>query len=124
MLSTSGSRRGARGPGLLTHRFGGPAVQFRGPSVQFESKIMNFRALVFIFSKKFPALLHLASILYFFHILLVSICSVFYLMCILLHYIDSSHKFFLSVKTEVKYFCIHYYTKMFEELINIFVKLL
>ena len=68
--NTSGSR--GQGPSPPTPRFGGQTVQFGGPSVQFKSKIMNFRALIFSFVS---ALLHLARILYFFRILLVSLCS-------------------------------------------------
>ena len=61
------------------------------PSVQFKCKKMNFRALIFYFFKKIPASLCLSWILYFFHILLVSLCSLSHLMCMLLHYIESSH---------------------------------
>ena len=100
---------GPGGPGPpLTPRFGGPSYTVWRPHCKFKSKIINFGALFFIFSKNFPASLRSASTLYIFHILLVSLCSLFhllkcillyyimcillyYIMCILLHYNDSSH---------------------------------
>ena len=76
-------------PGTLTSRFGGPTVQFGGPSVQFKSKIL---ALIFYFSKKFqPCLAQYEYYMYVFYILLVLLCSLIHTVCILLHYINSSH---------------------------------
>ena len=43
------------GPGDM----GPPIPRFGGPSVQFKSKTMNFRALIYIFFKKFSASLRL-----------------------------------------------------------------
>ena len=78
----------------------GPSYTVWRPHCKFKSKIINFGAFIFYFSKNFPASLRSPWILYFFHILLVSFCSLFhllmcillyYIMCILLHYIDSCH---------------------------------
>ena len=93
---------GPRGLGPPTPRFGGPTYTVWRPHCQFKSKIMNFEALIFYFFKKFSSLASLSMNIIFFHILLVSLCSLFhlvfimcillyYIMCILLHYIDSSH---------------------------------
>ena len=88
IVTTSRSRGapGTRAP--PTPRFGGPSYTIWRPSVQFT---MNFRALFYIFSKKFLASLRSASLSHF--IFFYSHHFIFHLpMCILLHHITQGHK--------------------------------
>ena len=90
-----------------------PTLRFGGPSVQFKSKTMNFMTLILYFFKQFSAFLCSASILYIFHILLVSFCLLFYI------HIHTCAYFYIIwtqpiTLIKVKYFCTHYCTKMSE----------
>ena len=89
MDSTLADPGGGRVPGTPTPRFG-------GPSVQFKSKRMNFRALILYFFQKFFSLTSLdINLLFLSHsssLTLLIISYIFhFLICILLHYMDSTN---------------------------------
>ena len=95
--------------------------EFKTPVCNLEVPVYNSGAkkwilgpLFYIFSKKCPALLHMTWILYFFHILLISLVSSFYY---IFHVFMS--RLILSVKIEVKYFLCFIRWKNVWELINI-----
>ena len=110
------------GPLPPTPRFGGPTVQFGGPSVQFKSKIINFRALIFYFVQKNFQPHFTWHEYYIFFTFFNSHSAHYFILCAYFYIMLTQVITFLSVKIEVKYFCIHYCTKMYEELIHIFMQ--
>ena len=89
------------------------------PLYNLEAPVHNLRAKESILY--FSAWLHSV----FFHILLVSQCSSFHfiLLCAYFYIIWNQDKPMLFIKIEVKYFCLHYYTKMSENYLFFYVKL-
>ena len=102
----------------LTPRFGGPVYNLR-------AKQLILWPLFYIFSKKFPASLHSAWIFFFFHILLVSPCSLFHsyfiFLCAYFYIILTQAIIFLACKDWSKVFFHTLLHKKIWELISIFI---